>query len=59
MTDLLLALGASAASVAVMYTVCLRPMRRGHRAQPATDTAIQLARLRREVAALRDQTQVR
>ena len=59
MTDLLLALAATAASGAVMYAVCLRPMRRGHRARPATDTATQLALLRREVAALRDQTRVR
>jgi len=30
-TDLLVAVGATAASMAVMYMVCLRPMRRSRR----------------------------
>jgi hypothetical protein len=52
MTGLLYALGATAASAGVMYLTCLRPMlRKGNRAPQADQ---ELARLRREVAELRD-----
>lgn len=56
MSDLLWALSAAAASMAVMYVVCLRPMRRGHgNCARATDPAREeLARLRKEVVELRE-----
>lgn len=54
MTDLLLAVGATAASATIMYAVCLRPMTgKGRRRPPAADPSQELARLRREVTQLR------
>jgi hypothetical protein len=59
-TDLLVAVGVTAASMALMYLVCLRPMRRGYRSPAGTDPSRdEVARLRREVAALRDRAEAR
>lgn len=59
MSDLLWALSA-AVSMAVMYVVCLRSMRRGrgHCATTTDPAREELARLRKEVAELRERTRV-
>lgn len=60
MTDPVWAVGATAASIAVMYLLCLRPIRRYHRGPAAIDLARdEVARLRREVATLRDRGRTR
>lgn len=56
MTDLVWAVGVTAASAGIMWFTCVRPMRRGHCGPlgPTTPGAAQqLAALRREVAELR------
>ncbi len=57
MTDPPLAVEATGLSAAAMYVACLRPIRRDRSHTPATDPAhAEVARLRREVADLREHT---